>query len=199
MQEIWSTIVRRYRVRHGLTQTCLAGTLGVSQRTVSRWERGQDKPGLLQQKKLRDMARDPEATLSARLLASVKLCPAPRALVRLPNMRLEALSRPAIDKRPSIMDWIGRDLIKIASGIQAEILEDRILQKSIARGEIACVLATTRSVLRTPEASQIGTYQTTITYFFHEGTLYSDAISAPAEADAACGYRAVPMDEALDC
>lgn len=198
MQEIWSTIVKRYRVRHCLTQACLAGTLGVSQRTVSRWERGDDKPGLLQQKKLRDMAWDPDAPLSARLLASVRHCPAPRALVRLPNMRLEALSRPAIDKRPSITDWVGRDLIKIASGIQAEILEDRALQKSIASGEIACVLATTRSVLRTPEESQIGAYQTTITYFFHEGMLYSDAISVPADADALCGYRAIPMDEALD-
>jgi hypothetical protein len=34
-----------------------------------------------------------------------------------------------------------------------------------------------------------------ITYFFHEGTLYSDAVSTPARADATLGYRAIAMDE----
>jgi len=38
-------------------------------------------------------------------------------------------------------------------------------------------------------------FQTAITYFFHDGALYGDAISAPAGADAVRGYRAIPMDE----
>ena len=41
----------------------------------------------------------------------------------------------------------------------------------------------------------IGAYCTTITYFFHEGTLYSDAIAVPVAADAVLGYTAVSMDD----
>jgi len=71
------------------------------------------------------------------------------------------------------------------------------LQRAIANREIACVRATTRSVLQTAEHPRIGAYRTTITYFFHEGTLYSDAVSVPAPADAVCGYTTVPMDAVI--
>jgi DNA-binding XRE family transcriptional regulator len=193
----WSAIVKQYRVRHSLTQAAMAATFGVSQRTISRWERGDDRPSLALQKQLRDHAWDPTAMLSARLFASVIHCPAPRALVRHRNMRLLALSQPAIDKRPSITDWIGRDLVRIAAGIQVEILDDRPLQAAIAAGEIACVLATTQSVLQTTEASLIGTYQTTITYFFHDDTLYTDSLSIRVPDTTPCGYRAIAMDDVL--
>ncbi len=198
MTDNWSEIVKRYRLRHSITQNRLAATLGVSQRTVSRWERGEDRPGLHQQKQLRDLAWEPTNALSLRLFASVANCPAPRALSRIPGLRLMALSPPALKKRPSMKDWIGRDLTQIASGVLADMLDDRVLQRSIANGEIACVLATTRSVLESAESARIGAFQTTISYFFHEGTLYSDAVSMTAPDDAVCGYRAIPMDEAID-
>ena len=194
MTESWSGIIRTYRLRHSLTQTRLALMLGVSQRTISRWERGEDKPSLAQQNRLRDLNRSPDGLLARRLFAAVEHCPAPRALSRMPNLRLLALSPAAIRKRPTITEWVGHDLRKIASGVLAEMLDDRILQKSIARGEIACVLTTTQSVLRTVEAPAIETFSTTITYFHQDGTLYSDAISQPAPPGAACGYRAIPMD-----
>ena len=197
MSEIWSAIVRQYRLRHGLTQHRLADMLTVSQRTISRWERGDDTPGLAQQKALRDLTREPDARLSAWLFHSVANCPMPRALSRLPGITLQALSRPAILKRPSVVAWLGRDLAAIATGVLAEMLEDRLLQRSILGGEIACVRATTQSVLRTAEHLSIGTFDTTVTYFFHDGTLYSDAISAPAAPDAVCSYQAIPVEEAL--
>jgi hypothetical protein len=197
MGKDWSVIVKRYRVRHCLTQKGLADLLGVSQRTVSRWERGEDNPSLIQQKRLRDLAWDPTSLLSWRVFQSVSNCPMPRALSRGQSLRLQVVSPPAIAKRPSVVNWIGRDLAKIATGVLQEMLDDRVLQHSIAVGDIACVLSTTESVLRTHEHPSIGKYETAITYFFHDGTLYSDAISAPAAADAICGYRAIPMDEAL--
>lgn len=197
MGENWSVVVKRYRVRHCLTQKGLASLLGVSQRTISRWERGEDNPSLIQQKRLRDLAWDATSLLSWRVFQSVSNCPMPRALSRGPNIRLQVVSRPAMEKRPSVVNWIGRDLAKIATGVLQEMLDDRFLQQNIANGDIACVLSTTESVLRTPEHPAIGKFQTAITYFFHDGALYSDAISAPAAADAPCGYRAIPMDEAL--
>jgi hypothetical protein len=94
-------------------------------------------------------------------------------------------------------DWIGRDLAPIACGVLQEILDDRILQRAIGNGEIHSLVTTTRSVLRSTEHDHIGLYRTTITYFFHEGTLYNDAIGFPAPDDAICGYRPVSMDEAI--
>jgi transcriptional regulator with XRE-family HTH domain len=193
----WREFVRRYRLRHGLTQARLADLIGVSQRTVSRWELGQDRPGLEQQRRLRDLAAKPAEMLMSRLASSVRHCPAPRALSRTQNLRLQAVSPLAIAKRPSITEWIGRDLAPIACGGLKEMLDDRPLQKSIADGEIACVLATTRSVLETKEHPRIGTYETTISYFFHEGTLYSDAISVRAPRNSVLGYRPVPMDDLI--
>ena len=144
-------------------------------------ERGQDRPSLTLQKHLRDLSWDENGTPASWLLSSVKSCPAPRALSRMPNLVLLALSKPAIRKRPSMVDWIGRDLTRIASGVLAEMLDDRVLQRSIASGEIACVEATTRSALRSAESETIGAFSTTITYFFHEDVLYSDALSVPAD------------------
>ena len=195
MSEDWSTFVRRYRARHGLTQARMALAIGVAQRTISRWERGEDRPSLEQQRLLRDLGMEPTTALFQILTASVASCPAPRALSRMPNLRLLALSQPAIDKRPSVVDWVGRDLAGIACGVLAEMLEDKPLQSGIANREIACVVATTRSVLRTAEHDRIGAFRTTITYCSHDGTLYSDAISVPAHPDAPLGYRAIAMDD----
>ena len=72
------------------------------------------------------------------------------------------------------------------------MLDDRTLQKGIHNKEITCVVATTRSVLRSPECETIGTYRTTISYFIHEGTQYSDAISVPLRDNTPLGYEAIP-------
>ena len=188
-------MIKRYRLRHGLTQVRMALLVGVSQRTISRWERGEDSPNLNWQRRLRDLGWRPPGNLLDSLAAAIPHCPFPRALSRTPNLRLQALSVPAIEKRPSVTEWIGRDLALIATGILEEMLDDKRLQRGIANREIASVVATTRSVLRTTEHEQIGNYRTVITYFFHEGTLYSDAVSVPAPADAVLGYKAVPMDQ----
>lgn len=197
MMENWGELVRRYRKRHSLTQHGMATILNVSQKTVSRWERGDDQPSLSLQKHLRDLIQKPTSTLLTRLFQSVANSPIPRALSRAPNITLMTLSPPAIAKRPSMVNWIGRDLTPLATGVLAEMLDDRALQRSIQNGDVACVRSTTASVLRSPEHPHIGMYETTITYFLHDGTLYNDAISAPAGPGARCGYYVVAMDEAV--
>jgi transcriptional regulator with XRE-family HTH domain len=124
----WRSFVRRYRLRHGLSQVDMAHLMGVAQRTISRWERGEDSPSVAQQKRLRDLGWEPASSLFRGIADSIPVCPVPRALTRTASLRL---------------------------------------------------------------------HRTTITYFFHEGTLYNDAIGVPAPADAVCGYWAVPMDEAI--
>ncbi len=191
----WASFIRRYRLRHGLTQGRLAIAIGVSQRTVSRWERGEDTPSIAVQRHLRNLGWVPPVPLLTSLAQAVRHCPFPRALSRTPRLCLLAVSGPALAKRPSMRDWIGRELAPHARGILAEMLDDRALQRGIASGEIACVVATTKSVLDTGGRVRIGTYRTVVSYFFHDGTLYSDAISMPAPARARLGYAAVPMDE----
>jgi transcriptional regulator with XRE-family HTH domain len=192
----WARLVRRYRLRHGLTQARLGAAFGVSQRTISRWERGEDQPSLQQQKRLRDLGWEPPGSVLTSLKAAVWHCPFARALSRTPRLNLQAVSEPALRKRPSVANWIGMDLAPIACGILEEMLDDRSLQASIAKREISCVLATSRSVLRTVEHPRIGTWRTVVTYLFHEGTLYSDAISMRVPSSTALGYKAVAMDEA---
>jgi transcriptional regulator with XRE-family HTH domain len=193
----WPTFVRRYRLRHGLSQMDMAALMSVSQRTISRWERGEDTPSVAQQKRLRDLGWEPASSLFRGIALAVAHCPAPRALTRTERLTLQRLSGPALIKRPSMANWIGHDLLPIACGVLAEILDDRPLQRAIAGGEIQSLVTTTRSVLRTSEHESIGLFRTTITYFFHEGTLYNDAIGVAAPDDAVCGYTAVPMDDAV--
>lgn len=176
----------------------MAEMFGVAQRTISRWERGEDRPSLSQQKRLRDLGWEPSRSLLDRIGASITFCPAARALTRADRLRLVQLSRPAILKRPSIANFVGHDLKPIACGVLGEILDDRELQRAIAAGEVQCLLTTTRSVLRTREHDQIGLYRTTITYFFDEGTLYSDAIGVPVSEETPLGYEAITMDAAID-
>ncbi len=191
----WGGVVRSVRLRAGYSQQQLSEILNVSQRTVSRWERGDDNPSIAQQKRLRDLGWEPPGSLLRSLVSAVQMCPVPRALSCTPKLRLIAVSQSALAKRPSLADLIGSELIAKASGVLKNMLDDRQLQRSIARREIAGVVATTGSVLDIPAAQAMPAYQTTITYFWHEGTLYSDAISMPTSPDAVTGYSAVPMDE----
>jgi transcriptional regulator with XRE-family HTH domain len=197
MLEDWSTFIKQYRARHGLKQVHLATILGVLPSAVAAWERKRDIPAAHLQLQLRDLAAHPDTLLSWKLFSSLKHCSLPRALCRSQNLRLLALSAPAIEKRPSVREWLGCDLVKIACGIQQEMLDDRELQNATAKGDIFCVLAVTKSVLQTAEHPRIGAYQTTISYFFHEGTLYSDAISVPVPAETPCGYRTIAMDDMM--
>ncbi len=195
MQPEWKDIIKQYRQNFSLTQQEIASLLDVSQKTVSRWESGENRPSLAQQRHFRDLLREPSFDLCNALSAAVKTSPVPRSLFLQPNLNLQALSPPAIAKRPSMMNWIGCDLIPIACGVLAEVLDDRALQRSILAGEIACVHAVTRSVYRTPEHASIGTYRTTVSYFRIDGRLFRDAISVPAPATATLGYWPLPMDE----
>ncbi|MGI9478769.1 MAG: helix-turn-helix domain-containing protein [Hyphomicrobiaceae bacterium] len=195
MIENWSAMLKSYRRRYGLSQRLLAKMLGVSQRTVSRWERDEDRPNKPTQRRMRDLGLEPPAEVFSNLTASIMHCPAPRALSRKQSLRLLCLSRPAIAKRPSIVNYVGHDLLPLASGVLQEILDDHDLQRDILNREVACVMSTTRSVLRTNESAGIRTYHTTISYFSYEGTLYSDAISVPAPSGAVCGHRPVPVGE----
>jgi len=195
MPENWSECIRQYRLRYGLTQTEFAGLVGVSQRTVSRWERGDDQPNAERQKQLRDLGWKPAGLLLRNLAISVRYCPAPRALSHGSDLRLLEVSDAAIAKRPSIKKWIGRSMSKIATGVLMEILDDRDLQKARRKQEVSGIVTTTRSVLKTGDPTDFGKFHTTISYFFQDGELYSDAISVPAPSEAVCGYKPIFRDD----
>ncbi|MEM7751055.1 MAG: helix-turn-helix domain-containing protein [Pseudomonadota bacterium] len=197
MKNNWPELVKQLRIKFSLSQSMLSEMTGVSQKTISRWERGEVAPSGPVQNQLVEMLRRPTSNLMTSMLNAVKHCPAPRALSRMPNLRLLAVSPPAIEKRPSIVNWIDHDLSSLACGILEEMLDDRQLQRSIALQEVTCVVTTTDSVLKTSEHATIGKFQTTITYFSHDGSLYSDAVSVPAAAAAVRGYRPIAVDNLI--
>lgn len=191
----WGAVSRQLRIRHGLSQARLAAAIGVPRSTIMRCERGEAALTVGQADMLRSLCLEPPRWMFDLLVAEVKRCGAPRAMSRLPNLRLIALSLPALQKRPSMSDWIGRDLNRIASGVLAEMLDDKDLQRAIAKREVVSVVSTTSSVLDTPEAKQIGSFRTTSTYAFYDGALYSDAVSMPVSSDEPCGYTPIYADE----
>ncbi len=169
--------------------------LGVSQKTISRWERGEDTPRPAQQRRLRDLAAVPFDQMVQSLRLSIEHCPAPRALSVYENLRLLAVSPPAIAKRPSIVNLIGSDLRPLASGLLAEMRDDAALQRDIAKGEVLGISAITEGVLKTLPDRVAGKFQTTIAYFWVDGALFSDAISMPAPSSSKLGYTALRLDE----
>ncbi|MGO9547726.1 MAG: hypothetical protein ACLPPF_23430 [Rhodomicrobium sp.] len=75
------------------------------------------------------------------------------------------------------------------------MLANRGLQRSVIRGEIACISAVTRSVLRVAEHPIAGAYFTTVSFLRVDGQLLCDAISIPAPENLESGYWAIPLDE----
>jgi DNA-binding XRE family transcriptional regulator len=67
----WHAILRRYRHTHGLTQVGLAHLLGIDQPTVSRIERGTQKPGLGLERTLKRLL-EPSGSADAVLLTLIR-------------------------------------------------------------------------------------------------------------------------------
>jgi DNA-binding XRE family transcriptional regulator len=193
----WDRLIKQHRFQFGLTQQYVADLLGVSQKTISRWESGVNKPSLRHQMKFRDLFSQPSNVGLGALFAAVKTCPAPRSLCLHENLNLMALSRPAIAKNPSIVSWIGCSLTAIARGVLAEMLDDRLLQSTIQKGEIACISAVTQSNFQNAEALSAMAYRTTISFFRIDNMVFRDAISVPAPANSELGYRPVLLDEMI--
>ncbi len=195
MQPEWSILIKRYRVQFGLTQHGMGQLLGVSQKTVSRWESGENLPNSAQQARFRDLLREPDTIVSASLRAAVTLCPAERLLCMQESVTLAAVSKPAIAKRPAIVDWIGHGIAPVACGVLGQMLDDRQLQRSIANGEIACVSVVATRNFRIAEQPVTGTYRNITSYFFLDGTLFRDTIAVPAADDQPLGYWPLALDE----
>jgi transcriptional regulator with XRE-family HTH domain len=193
----WDRLIKQYRFQFGLSQQYVADLLGVSQKTISRWESGVNKPGLHYQRKFRDLFSRPSNIGQGVLLAAVKTCPAPRSLCLHENLNLKALSPPAIAKNPSMAGWIGRSLTPIARGVLAEMLDDRLLQSTIEKGEIACISAVTRDNFRDTGTLPVTAYRTAISFFRIGNVLFRDAISVPAPANSELGYWPVLLDEMI--
>lgn len=72
--ENWAEVVRRLRLVYGLTQTRVGDIFGVSQRTVSRWERSESRPGAQRRRRLREFEWELSEALAKSPVASA---PAP--------------------------------------------------------------------------------------------------------------------------
>lgn len=173
----------------------MAGLLDASPSRVRACENGNSVLTGPARSRLLALEHDLPSELMRGLAGAVDRTALPRALSRGPSLRLQAVSPAAIAKRPSIVDWIGSDLAPIACGVLEEILGNLELRRAIAQREVCAVVTTTRSVLRTAESDEVGTFRTTISYFFHDGTLYSDAIAVPVSPEERIGWTPILVDE----
>lgn len=188
-------LLLQFRLRHGLNRSRMARLIGISLRRLAALEAGQVELLPSERGKVLDLSHQMPSELLGALSSAVVQCGLPRALSRTGRLNLRALSGPAIRKRPSVVDWIGKDLAPIASGVLEQMLADRELQRAIHRREVVRVVTTTQSVLRTEESETVGTFRTTINYVFHDGVLFSDAIGLPLSTEERTGYTPLYADE----
>lgn len=184
-----------FRLRHELSHQRMARLIGISPAQLAAIEQGIEAATPAMRKRVVDISHRLPASLLKRVSNAVVGCDLPRALSRTSRLNLRALSGPAIEKRPSIVNWIGENLAPIACGVLQQMLEDRALQRAIQRREVLAVVTTTRGVLRTAESEFTSAFRTTINYFFHDDVLYSDAIALPVSADERLGFTPLHADE----
>lgn len=55
MENLYSSAIRRLRAKLNISQTELAGILGVSFTSVNRWEKGHHQPTVIAKEKLREL------------------------------------------------------------------------------------------------------------------------------------------------
>jgi transcriptional regulator with XRE-family HTH domain len=100
MAEDWGPLVRRFRVLHGLTQERIAEMFGVSQRTVSRWERSENKPSPQCRRRLRDLTPQEPSGHATLQEDHVAFAIAERAVALLGSLSPESIERlPAAERR----------------------------------------------------------------------------------------------------
>lgn len=71
----WATNIRRLRLSKGWKQTTLADMLSVDQATVSRWERGLQRPDLAARQRLTDLLRRELPSADRAVLMAVQASP----------------------------------------------------------------------------------------------------------------------------
>lgn len=173
----------------------MATLLGVPPRRLAAWEKGEAEPDHAVVGRVLAITRNVPGELLRSLTDCVVASSLPRALSRTERLNLQAVSGPAVEKRPSIVEWIGKDLAPLATGVLRDMLEDRELQRAIARREVVSVVTTAPGVLRTGDEEVTKLFRTTINYFFHDGVLYSDAIAVHAAAGERIGFTPIAGDE----
>lgn len=58
MENLYSSAIRRLRAKLNISQTELAGILGVSFTSVNRWERGHHEPTVIAREKLKQLFKE---------------------------------------------------------------------------------------------------------------------------------------------
>lgn len=74
-------MIRRLRVVRGMTQRQLAGLIGVTQASVSRWESGIDRPEMPHQKAIRDLLQTGAPSAERMLVHRIRTSPNPEMVM----------------------------------------------------------------------------------------------------------------------
>lgn len=133
----WPGQIQGYRRRYGLSQAALADTLGVHQRTVSRWERAEDMPGPAMRRILRDLIRRGQGARRDQALAMrVRNSCWPQTLLTEGAIFIEANAAALKEARLPYDDLRGRSIYG-SFGEETDLVTARWEREGFFRGEFA--------------------------------------------------------------
>ncbi len=164
----WSILLKSYRREKGLKQEALAYILNVDQTTISRWERGKDKPSLAIEKRLRDLFWKKEDSALDAAIRMVRSSPL-RATIVLPGTRIVEVSDPYTDYH-----GLSRQVMK--GNLLREFLGDGFYEKfMVPVGEIGIYSGDVARVeyiasVRKKDGSQGYSYSSVVPIFGSSGT-----------------------------
>jgi transcriptional regulator with XRE-family HTH domain len=134
-----SEVLRSWRRAKGLKQGLLADMLGVSQSSVSRWERGLDQPSAVLAARLRSLVFKEAVSEIAVQQAITERLPGFAALVDLDGMRLLATTRAFKAVWSEAVKAEGERFAEHLTELSRELFNDEEFLQSVKRREIALV------------------------------------------------------------
>lgn len=131
--------LRYWRSVNGIKQQALAEMLGISQSSVSRWERGIEQPSVAMSKKLRDVVYGGMKSELARQRAITERQPVLAALVDLDGMRLLATSYAFKEAWPEAAGAEGKVFADDLAELTRDLFNDDGFMQAVRHNEIAMV------------------------------------------------------------
>lgn len=146
----WLMDVRAFRAENNLTQHDLAIFLGVSQKTISRWERGVDQPGLEIRKRLETLLADGTGSRMPALYEAVRDAVVPLALIDgagtilVASRNFSALAAPPVSAPPKPLPTVlvVEDDCSVLKATRAALKRWNFLSTGVDNGDAALKMVT---------------------------------------------------------
>lgn len=184
--------ITRWRSANRVKQSALADMVGVSQATVSKWERGTWEPTRAVALRLRDIISGAHEGRLAAELACISPQRGLRALTRGTDFQILGVSDGFRQAWPQTCDLIGERTRKHLINEAAHYCEDRDYLREAADGEllmVTCVSSRILSLGEDPQEHLRLRWHAVVRHI--DGELIHEMIYEPCEASTPIGFESV--------